>query len=85
MTRADITIRVPAEKLNDALSRIKNESDQEPLSQGIDSQDVTKDYTDLQSILHNEEATEAQLQKFMEQATTTEDVMRVYSELVQVV
>lgn len=84
VTRAEITIRVPSEKLNDALSSIKDESDQDPLSESIDSQDVTSDYTDLQSRLRNELAAQAQLQKFMDQAKTTEDVMRVYNEQVQV-
>ncbi|MEW5872390.1 MAG: DUF4349 domain-containing protein [Chloroflexota bacterium] len=82
--RASITIRVPAEKLNDALARIKQESDQDPLSENISSQDVTSEYTDLQSRLRNLQNTEAQLTKIMESATKTEDVLSVYSQLAQV-
>jgi hypothetical protein len=84
VTRAEIAIRVPSEKLNDALARIRDESGQVPLSESIDSQDVTSDYIDLQSRLRNEQAAEAQLQTFMDQAKTTEEVMSVYNELVQV-
>lgn len=82
--RANITIRVPAEKLTDALERIRQESDQLPLNESINSQDVTKDYTDLQSRLRNLEQAEAQLRDIMEEATKTEDVLSVYNELVQV-
>ncbi len=82
--RASITIRVPAEKLNDALERIKSHSDQLPLREDISSQDVTSEYTDLNSRLRNLEAAEAQLQKIMEDAYKTEDVLRVYNQLTSV-
>ncbi len=82
--RASITIRVPAERLNEALERIKAESDQDPQSESVNSQDVTSDYVDLQSRLRNLEATEEQLTKIMEDAYTTEDVLAVYNELVRV-
>jgi hypothetical protein len=82
--QASITIRVPAEKLNDALERIKKESDQDPLSESITSQDVTSEYVDLQSRLTNLEATEEQLRAIMEDAEETEDVLAVYNQLVKV-
>lgn len=82
--RASITIRVPAERLNEALERIKSESEQDPQSESVNSQDVTRDYVDLQSRLRNLEATEAQLNRILEDAYTTEDVLAVYNELVRV-
>ncbi len=82
--RASITIRVPAEKLNDALRQIKAHSDQLPLREDVSSQDVTSEYTDLNSRLRNLEAAEAQLQKIMEEAYKTEDVLRVYNQLTSV-
>jgi len=82
--QASISIRVPAEELNNALEMIKNESDQDPISQGISSQDVTGEYVDLQSRLNNLEATEAQLLVIMEDAKRTEDVLAVYDQLSQV-
>ncbi len=82
--RAEITIRVQAERLDEALQRIKALSQKEPLSENLDSQDVTKEYTDLKSRLLNEENTETTLQKIMDQAIRTEDVLTVYNQLVQV-
>jgi len=82
--RASIKIRVPAEQLVEAMNRIKAESDRIPISENIESQDVTSDYTDLQSRLRNLENTETQLTKIMDSATKTEDVMSVYNQLVQV-
>jgi hypothetical protein len=84
---ASITIRVPAEKLNDALIEIKTQvkSPQEDiLSENITGQDVTQEYTDLQSRLSNYEQTETQLREIMASATKTEDVMTVFNQLTQV-
>jgi hypothetical protein len=53
--RASITIRVPAERLDEALARIEAESDQLPRNKTIEP-DVTSEYTDLQSRLRNLEA-----------------------------
>jgi hypothetical protein len=82
--RAVAVIRVPAERLNEALDKIRAESGQDPISESINSQDVTSEYTDLQSRLRNEQAAEAQLMQIMEQASRTEDVLNVYNQLVQV-
>ena len=82
--RGSITIRVPAEQLNDALDQIESASDREPLSKNISSQDVTREYTDLQSRLRNLEEAEAQLREIMASAYKTEDVLVVYNQLVQV-
>ena len=82
--RATITIRVPAEQLDEALGRIRKESDRLPLSENLNSQDVTSEYTDLQSRLRNLENAEAQLQEIMASATRTEDVLSVYNQLVSV-
>ena len=82
--RGAITIRVPAERLNDTLDQIESASDREPLSKNISSQDVTREYTDLQSRLRNLEEAEAQLREIMASAHKTEDVLAVYNQLVQV-
>jgi hypothetical protein len=82
--RASITIRVPAERLNEALDQIKTESNQDPIRESSDSQDVTGEYTDLQSRLRNLENTEAQLNRIMEEAVSTEDVLKVYNQLVKI-
>jgi hypothetical protein len=82
--RASATIRVPAERLNEAMEQIRNESSKPVMYENIDSQDVTREYTDLQSRLRNLEAAEAQLQEIMLEANKTEDVLSVYSQLTQV-
>lgn len=82
--RASITIRVPAESLDEVLSRIRSESQLPPQSENISAEDVTREYTDLQSRLRNLEAAEAQLQEIMGSAVKTEDVLNVYNELVRV-
>ncbi len=80
-TQANMTIRVPGEKLNEALQQIKAMA-VEVRSENISGQDVTAEYTDLESRLRNLEAAEKQLQSIMEEATKTEDVLAVYNQLV---
>ena len=82
--QASITIRVPADKLDDALAQIKNETKRPVISEDMSSDDVTKEYTDLQSRLTNLQAAESQLKEIMASATKTEDVLSVYNQLIQV-
>jgi hypothetical protein len=84
---ADITVRVPAEKLSEALEQIKSlviDRKTDIVSENISGQDVTKEYTDLQSRLTNLQNTQKQLQQIMDSATKTEDVLAVYNQLTQV-
>ncbi len=81
---ATVVVRVPAGRLNDALTQIQKQSKRAPLSMDVSSQDVTKDYTDLQSRLTALQAEEAQLKEIMGSATKTEDVLNVYNQLAQV-
>jgi hypothetical protein len=77
-----MTIRVPVDKLNDAMAAIKAETNQPIVSENVTSEDVTAQYTDLNSKLVNLEAAEKQLQEIMGSATKTEDVLAVYAQLV---
>jgi hypothetical protein len=79
----NITIRVPVERLVDAMDQIKSEVS-EITSENVSGQDVTGDYTDLESRLRNLEAAEKQLQLIMDEAVETEDVLQVYNNLVNV-
>ncbi len=81
--QANITIRVPSEKLDQALVEIKSGAGQ-ILNENISGQDVTQEYTDLESRLRNLEKAEEQLTAIMEQAWETEDVLSVYNRLVEV-
>jgi major membrane immunogen (membrane-anchored lipoprotein) len=77
---ATITVRVPAEKLTEALDKIKKDV-VEVQSETVSGQDVTAEYVDLQSNLKSLEATEEQLNKILEEATTTEDVVNIFNQL----
>ncbi len=79
---AHITIRVRAEKLDEAITQLSE------MAVGVRSlsrrgHDVTQEYTDLSSRLHNMEAAEAQLLEIMEAARRSEDVLEVFRELVR--
>lgn len=80
--RASITIRVPAERLDEALEQIRAGAT-EVRSENVSGQDVTQEFTDLQSQLRNLEAAEERLLEILENATETEDVLNVFNRLTQ--
>jgi len=85
--RADITIRVPAEKLDSALEEIRGMSatgTEGVLSESQTGKDVTSDFVDSESRLRNLQAAEAQLIKLMENTTDLEHTMDVFRELTNV-
>lgn len=84
---ATLTVRVPAEKLNEALDQIKalvKDPTKDIRSENVSGQDVTKEYTDLNSRLRNLEETEARLREIMASAVKTEDVLAVNAQLTQI-
>lgn len=85
--QANITIRVPVDKLNEALIKIKAEVENletDVRSENVSGQDVTSEYTDLTSRKNNLERAEAQLQEILASATKTEDVLNVFNQLTQI-
>jgi hypothetical protein len=84
--RGSITIRVPAEKYLATLEKLR------ALAVRVDSensgtQDVSEEYTDLQSRKTNLEVTEKALQKLLEERQrlgSTSDILEVYRELTDV-
>ena len=78
---AQVVIRVPAEKLDEALEQIKKDV-VEVQTETRSGQDVTAEYVDLQSRLKNLEAAEAQLNEILQSATATEDVINIFNQLV---
>lgn len=80
VTRASITIRVPSEKLDSALDQIEKNSI-EVRERSVRGEDVTQQYTDLQSRLRNLDVAEEQLREIMGSAVRTEDVLRVFQDL----
>ncbi|NJM39813.1 MAG: DUF4349 domain-containing protein [Anaerolineae bacterium] len=81
--QAQVTLRVEASQLDAALARIRKLA-VEVRNENVRGDDVTAEFVDLQSQLKNLEAAEAQLQKIMESAEKTEDVMAVFNQLTQV-
>ena len=83
--RAQISIRVPADKFLPAIEQLEGMAvTGKADSKNITGEDVTAQYTDLESQLRNLEAAEQQLQKIMDSATKTEDVLAVYNQLVAI-
>lgn len=84
--RGSLTVRVPAESLDEALETFKALAvDVE--RQSKDSQDVTEEYVDLQARLENEQRTERELQELLETRSNlgkTSDILEVHRELSQV-
>jgi hypothetical protein len=87
-----ISIRVPAEKLNTALTQIKADA-VEVRNETQSGQDVTSSYVDLKSQLINLEMAEKDLQAIMDEAkdnpnssvsSKTQDVLQVYNQIVAV-
>lgn len=78
--RAHLTLRVPAEKLDGALERVRALAT-EVRRESISGQDVTEEYVDLKSRLRYLEATEERLLEFMDEAEDTEAALEVYGRL----
>ena len=84
---ANVTVRVPSEKLDQALDQVKDlveDPEVDILSEDISGQDVTGEVTDLESRLRNLEAAEEQLLEIMDDANRTEDVITIFRELTSV-
>jgi hypothetical protein len=81
--QAQVVVRIPQEKLQDALDQIKHDT-VEVQNESQSGQDVTDQYVDLQSRLKAKQAAETKLLAIMDDATKTEDVLAVYSQLQQI-
>lgn len=78
-----ISIRVPADKFNDALQKLRGLA-MKVIYEGTNSQDVTEQYTDLKAQLANYEATEAQYLELLKKAENVKDILEVQKELANV-
>jgi hypothetical protein len=83
VARGEILVRVPSERLTEALERIKTGAGAIN-SENVTGRDVTQEYIDLSSRLKNLEAAEVQLQSIMDSAKKVEDVLAVHAELVSI-
>ena len=74
---ATITIRVPVEKLDEALATIKKDA-VDVNYENVTGQDVTSEYVDLQSRLTAKQAAEKKLLEILDKAEKSEDVLAIY-------
>jgi hypothetical protein len=84
LPQANLRVRVPAGRLNSIMESIKALTPnprEDVLSENVSGQDVTAEYTDLESRLRNLEAAEQALVELMEAAKDPQDVLDVFSEL----
>lgn len=79
-TSGEISIRVPAEGLNNVLGQLKSLATQ-VTQETISGEDITQQYVNLQSQLENLQKSKSQLEKIMLGATKTEDVLKVHQQL----
>jgi hypothetical protein len=77
---ASLVIRVPAEKLDEALEKIKQDT-VEVQAETRSGEDVTAKYVDLKSRLTTYEDALAQLEKIMAEKTTPEEVLNVFNQM----
>lgn len=82
-TSGTIVVRVPAERLDEALSQIKSGALKVD-NENITGDDVTQQYVDLSSRLENLQASEQQLREIMDKAVRVADVLEVQRELTNV-
>lgn len=73
---ARLTMRVPAEKFEDALARLRK-LDAEIVSSRIDTKDVTDQFVDLNARLASKQREEQQLLSLLSQAKTVDDTLKV--------
>jgi hypothetical protein len=77
----NITVRVPAENLEEALEKIKADA-VEVQNETRSGQDVTRDYVNLKSRLKTHEQAAEQLSEILEQKTESAEVIEVFNQLV---
>ena len=85
--RGSITIRVPSERLDEAMLKIKAmAADPETgvMNESISGQDVTAEYTDSKSRLKNLIAAEEQLVELLDSATDLQYTLEIFRELTSI-
>lgn len=78
-----ITLKIPVEKFDDIYNDIKN-IDGEVTYAFYYTDDITQEYTDLESRLRNLQEAEKQLVEILKTAKTVEDTLAVYKELTSI-
>lgn len=80
--RLDLTIRIPREKLDSFVGQIEQGSNVKSKQESVD--DVTLTYVDLKSRKEAYEARKKRLMKFMDEATSMEELLSIDKQLTEV-
>lgn len=84
-TEANITIRVPVERLSEALDQMHglvSDPKTDIVSENITGEDVTSTVVDLESRLRNYEKVLEKLTQLMEEAKKTDEALNVFNQMV---
>lgn len=81
--RATLTLRIPADRFDDALARI-HELDGDVVAEASREQDVTGQIVDLEARIENLQASEVTYRDLVARATEIEDILAVQSRLDEV-
>ncbi len=87
LPRANLTIRVPAEKLNETLEFIENmtgDASKDVSNKRIYGVDITSDYVDTSSRLSSLEKTRDKLYEILDTAQNAEEALEVYQSIANV-
>lgn len=77
---ATLTLRIPADRFEDALTRL-HELDGDVVAEGTSEQDVTSTVVDLEARIANLQASETQYRTLLGQAVKVEDILAVQTRL----
>ena len=80
---ASVTLRVPAARLSEALSDLRGIG-RKVTDESRTTQDVTEEYTDVDSNIRNLRATETQIFALIEKATRVEEILALQRELTSI-
>jgi hypothetical protein len=84
-TDANITIRVPVDRLEETLASIRGlvkDPKVDITSESVTGEDVTATVVDLESRLRNYQSVVAKLNQLMNDATKTEDALNVFNQMI---
>ena len=74
---ATVTLRVPVDRYQESLAALRTIDGATVKEEGTKSNEVTEQYTDLQSRLRNLQSTEAQYLELLKQARTIQEILTV--------
>ena len=80
---SSITLRVPAERFDETIERVRGHG-REVVNEDVTGQDVTAQFTDIESRMRNAQATEKQLLEIMATSKTVLDTLEVQREVAKV-